>query len=495
MIVITIRFMPFRIPESQRWAVIEKWMLGVPRNIIAVECGLSNGAVTSIVGDWRRSVGMEMAVLIRDIGVTLRKLGISPAQCATGLRVIQLVERMGLDSDSIESFLSDVYTRCQDLGVKPNYIARYITQLISFLDSTASNQHEAVSIQLIDTIFEGRKLKKIELEEEIRSLESKYHKLQLETSRCESALLESLQEKRRAELDLKWRTDLRTELERNGLEVDEPLILVKATRFFKDSNVNVNEMLTVFLNFKGMVNALQGQAYQLEILRQEYRDLEAKKQMEEERLEERKLKNRELDELRNMGLGLWEFKTLRNLINEIGIENGLEVKNGEAVKRFISDIENHYADYLRLRNKVKQLRDEESLCRNLLGAIGGLGPAISSYLARKPTGNDIREVIKLIDEHPKATNLVATSTAEAIVEPSQSAVQVGSASSDQIDEVKDGIEKIRPELSDMDSNPTNSDHAAYETSLGNKRNIRKYPHPPRMPKLKRFQRNYTQTSK
>lgn len=467
----------------------------MPRNTIAVECGLSNGAVSSIVDDWRRSAGMELAVLIRDIGVTLRKLGMSPAQCATGLRVIKMVERIGLDSDSIGSFLSEVYTKCQDLGVKPNHIARYITQLISFLDSRATNHQEAVSIQLIDSIFEGRKQRKLELEEEIRCLESKLYKLQLETSRCESAFLESLQEKKRVELDLKWTTDLRTELERNGLEVDEPLKLVKATRFFKDSIVNVNEILTVFLNFKGMVNAIQGQAYQLEKLRQEYRDLEAKKQMEEERLKERKLKNRELDESRSMGFGLWEFKTLRNLINEIGIENGLEVKNGEAVKRFISDIENHYADYLKLRNKVKQLRDDESLCRNLLGAIGGLGPAISSYLARKPIGNDIREVIKFIDEHPKATNLVDTSTAEGIEEPSQSAVQVDSASSDQIDEVKNGIKKIRPEPSDIDSNPTEPDHAAHETSLGNKRNIRKYPHPPRMPKLKRFPRNYTQTSK
>jgi hypothetical protein len=176
------------------------------------------------------------------------------------------------------------------------------------------------------------------------------------------------------------------------------------------------------------------------------------------------------------------------LINELGTENGLEVKNGEAVKRFISDIENHYADYLRLRNKVKQLRDDESLCRNLLGAMGSLGPAISSYLGRKPTGNDIREVIKLIDEHPKATNLVDKSIAEGIKKPSQSAVQVDSPTSDQIDEEKLGIKKIRPEPSDMDSNPTNADLVAHETSLRNKRNRRR-PHPPRMSKINRFRRN------
>ena len=120
---------------------------------LAVERGLGNGAVSSIVDDWRRSVGLELAVLIRGIGVTLRKLGMSPAQCATGLRVSKLIEKMGLEFSSVESFLSEVYTRCQGLGVNPNHIARYMTQFVSLLDSRSINQQEAVSIQLIDNIF------------------------------------------------------------------------------------------------------------------------------------------------------------------------------------------------------------------------------------------------------------------------------------------------------------------------------------------------------
>lgn len=66
--------MPARIPENTRWEVIEKWMLGYPRNAIAIECGVSNGAVTSIVDEWRRSTGPQLAILVREIGVTLRNL-------------------------------------------------------------------------------------------------------------------------------------------------------------------------------------------------------------------------------------------------------------------------------------------------------------------------------------------------------------------------------------------------------------------------------------
>jgi hypothetical protein len=79
------RFVRPRIPETIRMTVIEKWMLGYPRNTIAVECGISNGTVTSIADEWRNSTGVEMAELIRIMGVTLRKLRISPFQCLTGL--------------------------------------------------------------------------------------------------------------------------------------------------------------------------------------------------------------------------------------------------------------------------------------------------------------------------------------------------------------------------------------------------------------------------
>ena len=419
--------MTSRIPESQRWAVLEKWMLGLPRNAIAVECGLSNGAVTSIVDDWRRSVGLERSVLIRDLGVTLRKLGMSPAQCATGLRVSKLVERIGLEDNSIESFLSEVYTRCQNLGVNPNHIAKYISGFVSLLDGRINNPQEIVSIDSIDNIFEGRKRRKVELEEEIMSLESKLYTVQLETSRCESALLETLQEKRMVESDFKWKTELRAELERNGLEVDDPKKLVEATRFFKDSGFNTEEMLRRFSNFKEMENAIHGQKNQLEFLRQTSRNLEEMNRKEDEQLAIRKLKNRELEELKNMGFGLWELKILRNLISELAAENGQEVENGEAVKRFIADIENYYPDYQKLRGKLNQLRHDESLYRALMVTMGPIGSAVSSYLSRKPTEDDIREVLKLIGEYPKATR-PDYSIAGRNKQPLQTAVQTGLAS-------------------------------------------------------------------
>jgi hypothetical protein len=86
-------------------------------------------------------------------------------------------------------------------------------------------------------------------------------------------------------------------------------------------------------------------------MQQRYRSLEQAMQDQIEQLEERRLKNKELDELKEMGVGLRHLKILRRLITEVATEEeekgsqGIE-ENGHAMKNFISDIENYYDDYL-----------------------------------------------------------------------------------------------------------------------------------------------------
>lgn len=62
-----------RIPLSTKSQVIQKWMAAIPRDIIAVECGLSGGAVSGIVADWRSTVGVDFVDQLRIVAKALRK--------------------------------------------------------------------------------------------------------------------------------------------------------------------------------------------------------------------------------------------------------------------------------------------------------------------------------------------------------------------------------------------------------------------------------------
>jgi hypothetical protein len=164
--------LPQKIHDIIKDVVVEKWMSGYSRNSIAIECQISTGAVSNIVEEWTHLVGPDLAILLRGLAVTLRKLGMSPAQCASGLRMVNLIGKMGLDVNSIESYLSEIYTHLKELEINPKYIARYVEGLISFVNDLKPNGGgepiNAVSIREIDSILEKKRQYNIQLDDEYR---------------------------------------------------------------------------------------------------------------------------------------------------------------------------------------------------------------------------------------------------------------------------------------------------------------------------------------
>jgi hypothetical protein len=59
---------------------------------------------------------------LRDLVVTLKKIGITPAQCALGYRVAMIMINLGVKEDNIELFILDIYNRCK---VRCSEVKRY----------------------------------------------------------------------------------------------------------------------------------------------------------------------------------------------------------------------------------------------------------------------------------------------------------------------------------------------------------------------------------
>ena len=122
-----------KLPDHIRSLVIKQWLEGVQRDMIAANNGMSAGAVTTIVNDFRRGLGSDEIDDLRKLGVTFRKVGITPAQCALGFRVATLMAKAGVkEVEGLESFILNVYNRCIDLGLSPDNIALHIKDLIEF---------------------------------------------------------------------------------------------------------------------------------------------------------------------------------------------------------------------------------------------------------------------------------------------------------------------------------------------------------------------------
>jgi hypothetical protein len=90
-----------RIPKSVQEKVIRKWLGGKTRDVIAKECKLSGGSVSSIL-ERRRRKDREFD-LMRVVAVELRRLGISVESFAPLIRCRQIIEGAYSDiSKSVE---------------------------------------------------------------------------------------------------------------------------------------------------------------------------------------------------------------------------------------------------------------------------------------------------------------------------------------------------------------------------------------------------------
>src|SRR5215469_6614990 len=204
--------MPSRLPDNYKSLVIQEWLNGELRDKIAVDNGLGAGSVTNIVNEWRAALGFPTADSLRELAVTLRRVGSSAAQCALGFRIATLMLKIGVKEDSFESFISDVYNRCKDIGLSPRDIAFHLTDLIEFSKS--------VPLSKIHDYVKEKTNEKGKLEEKIDDLKVVIENFHEEASDALSRREKALQDEEMASSELKLYTNLREELGKYRILLD-----------------------------------------------------------------------------------------------------------------------------------------------------------------------------------------------------------------------------------------------------------------------------------
>jgi hypothetical protein len=169
------------IPANLRSTVIELYLQGVSRNGIASRTGLSQGAVSNIINEWKAGLGQPIANDLRELVVSLRKLRITAPKCASGLRVATLLQKLGVEEDDFASFISETYNQCTEIGLGPDKLAPNIKQLVELCQS--------VPFSKISDYVTEKKSEKTKLEEDIAYLRE-------DKARAKNDLEKTLEEKK-----------------------------------------------------------------------------------------------------------------------------------------------------------------------------------------------------------------------------------------------------------------------------------------------------------
>ena len=385
--------MPAKLPEKAKSLVIQQWLRGYQRDKIADNSGLSAGAVTNIVNDWKERLGFALADELRELAVTLNKIGITPVQCAIGSRVATMMNRLGVKEEDIESFIAETYNRCKNLGLTPESIASYLTDLLQF--------SKTIPFTEIPDYIESKKKEKEKTEKEIEGLQEHIDDLEGQRLATQDLLDITLHDKKMTTAKLKWYSDIKEELAKYGIPADDISQLAKVVNGIQQQGFDANKVLSEFSNVK-MLRA-ECKAYQdnMQRLKEQYDALKRDCSFLQQEVSSHNQSLTVYNELKAIGLGLKELKLLWHTISEIASANN--ISSYDSVQKFLKDIDEQYDDKLgfeskidKLRAEVNRLAQEEAVLRSQLLIIPLIAPSLTRLLQRGVTEQNIVDIAELL---------------------------------------------------------------------------------------------------
>jgi hypothetical protein len=388
--------MPSKLPDNLKSLVIQDWLSGKQRDKIAGDNGLSAGAVTNTVNEWRLALGFSAADGLRELAVTLKKIGITPAQYALGFRAAMTMNRLGVKEDDFESFMSDVYNRSKNLGLTPESIACYLTNLIEFSKTVPFSQ--------ISEFIQQKADEKIKLEEETQKLKDQIKILKEEKSTSELRRTSALYEENITTVQLKSYSELKEALGGYGISIDADIPrFAKVVHGISQKGYDVGEVIKQFSDLELLRTDYLHYQAAIPDLRRKYDGLNEECSTLEQLVNSYNQKLSLSDELESMGFGLKELKLLRNTINEIAEANNIPAD--QAQQKFYKDIEEQYDDKIGFELQLNKLRSEIStvnmnlnFSRIALLAQPLVGPSLQRLFSKGLVEQDIVELANFLFE-------------------------------------------------------------------------------------------------
>jgi hypothetical protein len=145
-------------------------------------------------------------------------------------------------------------------------------------------------------------------------------------------------------------------LKTKGLQFESVPRFVSAAILLKERGYDVFEISEEFSKFEEIFKVCADIELRVNMAQLKLEGLDTKNRDLELQLAMNSQSVKVLSYLNDIGFGLPEFKQLRYLLAEVATQEGLTPD--AAVKKFFDDLQDHYYDYIWLRNRVAELKSE-----------------------------------------------------------------------------------------------------------------------------------------
>lgn len=342
--------MPTRIGNSLKSLVIQQWLEGVRRDTIAANTGVSAGAVTNIISEWRAAVGSANADELRELGTSLRRVGITPGQCAHGFRVAMNMRKLGVTENNFESFIVDVYNRCKDERLSSEEFAELLKDMVEF------SKADAVPLSEISEHIRQKGDEKNRLKGEIRDLRAEIKALENEKVASVQRRDTALHEENMTSADIEWCSDLREELKSFGLYIDDLSKFAKVVHGISQMGYDVGKVTSEFSDLDSMRKDYRYYKEETPNMKMIYNDLKNQRSSLEQTINSHNQTLSVLKQLEDMDFNLKVLELLWNTIIKAAIANNIPPE--QAVQKFCKDIEEQYDSKVGFESERNRVRSE-----------------------------------------------------------------------------------------------------------------------------------------
>jgi DNA-binding transcriptional MerR regulator len=208
------------------------------------------------------------------------------------------------------AFILEIYNRCKDLGLTPENISSHLKDLIEFSTTTG------VPFSQIPNHIKQKTDEKQKLEEETKKLKGQIEILTLEKSDRQFLRDQALQDERMTATGLRWYSDIKAELRKYGIPVDDIPKFAKAVNGLRQCGYDVGKVISEFLESQSRETRHKMLQDSVRMLQNESNYLGQKCSSLENTVNSHEHIISIFKELEAMGFGLEELKLLSNTIDE-----------------------------------------------------------------------------------------------------------------------------------------------------------------------------------
>jgi hypothetical protein len=420
--------MPTKLPENIKSAVIQQWLQGKARDLIAVDTGLSSGAVTNIINEWRHGLGYPLADELRELATTFKKIGITASQCAVGFRLATIMVKLGVDEEEFESFISDIYDKCKRLDLQPDKIAYYIGELLTF--------SKDIPLSQIPDYIKQKTNDKSKLEKDIEELQDRIKQLEEERLAAEELRNVSLENEKMTASELKWYSDLKIELKsKYGTPIENVSLFAKAINGLGQYGYDVDKIIAEFSDLEDLKKHFELYRDSITALENKFANLNGQCNFLEQMINSHRQTLSVYNELEQIGFGLKELKLLMHTVSEIALANS--ISRDRAAQKFFKDVEEQYDDKLGFESKLEKLRSDVIYINGELATLRSkllvqplVGPVLQRLIENGVKEQDIIELASIfetyggsrpgnnpIDKQTLITELAKYGSVKAMIQP------------------------------------------------------------------------------